>query len=588
LVQKYHTPDLYFERQSDVQRDGRRPLVRAPIHATGFLGFTTRGPVGVAQTVTSWSSFEALYGGFSSEYLLPHSVFSFFANGGREAIVVRCGRSEGDEAATCSALTLKDLYGRPTLRVEARDPGEWGRGIKIRIASGSRPPRTRALGKLPRGATEARVGLTKGFEAGAVVRISTGARSEYVTLESVERKLIRWGKRQALRAEYDEAKVEGVELQVTVTSPFGFEIHDNLSFQRGHPRYLADVINERSATVKVTDLGSRTPTPFNLPQAELETALVGGSDGCAGTSPADFLGVNTGLGERTGLLTFEDHDDVGMICVPDLQTSLDRGDLTLADVETVQQAIIDFCERRKIHVAMLDVPRGFDIDQARDWRDRFDSKYAAIYYPWLRVQDPTGARGATRLVPPAAHVAGLTGHTDHQVGVHRAAANLPLKDVLGLERLLEKDYLDILSPEGINCSRAFRGRGIRPWGARTLSSDTSWAHLNVRRLFIMIERSIAEGCEWAVFEPNDWGTWKAVERQVNGFLYDLWREGALQGEVPEQAFFVRCDDALNPVEVREAGEFHVEIGLAAVRPAEFIVFRIGQQAKDIITEEPVS
>lgn len=588
MVQKYQTPDLYFERTSDLQREARGPISRAPIHATAFLGYANRGPMGKPQWITSWSSFEAIYGGFSSEYLLPHSVFSFFANGGREAVIIRCGQSDGDEGASCSALTLKDLYGRPTLRVEAKDPGAWGRGIKIRVAGASRPPMTRVIGSLSRGATEARVRLTKGLEVGAVVRISSGARSEYVTLEAVERKMIRWSKREALRGEYDDPQVEGVELQVSVTSPFGFEIHDNLVFRAGHPRYLVDVINERSATIQVHDLASRTPSPFNLPQAELEVALVGGSDGASGASPADFLGRNDGLGQRTGLLALEDIDDVGMICLPDLQTSLDRGDFTLADVEATQQAVVDFCERRKIHVAVLDVPRHFDVDEARDWRDRFDSKYATLYYPWYRVQDPTGRRGATRLVPPCGHVSGLTSKVDKEHGVHRAAANLPLKDVIGLERTLEKDFLDLLTPEGINCVRSFRGRGIRPWGARTLSSDPQWAHLNVRRLFIMIERSIAEGCEWAVFEPNEWGTWKAVERQINTFLYNLWREGALQGEVPEQAFFVRCDEDLNPPEVREAGEFHVEIGVAAVRPAEFIVFRIGQQAKDIITEEPVS
>jgi len=174
------------------------------------------------------------------------------------------------------------------------------------------------------------------------------------------------------------------------------------------------------------------------------------------------------------------------------------------------------------------------------------------------------------------------------LGVHRVAANLPLNGVIGLERELNKDLLDWLAPEGVNCSRNFRGRGIRPWGARTLASDRQWVHLNVRRLFIMIERTIAEGCEWAVFEPNTPRTWKAVERQVSAFLYKLWKEGMLQGEVPEQAFYVRCDESLNPPEVRDAGEFHCEVGLAAVRPAEFIVFRIGQMAKDIITEEPVS
>ncbi|MBL4845457.1 MAG: phage tail sheath family protein [Planctomycetes bacterium] len=585
---QYQTPDLYFQRDSEAQVAARGPLSRAPIHATAFLGFATRGPVGRPLRLTSWSSFEALYGGFSADYLLPQSVFSFFANGGREAVVIRCGETEGEDAASCAALTLRDLYGRPTLRIEAKDPGGWGRLIKARIQGGSRPPRTRVLGALSRGAHEAQVKLTKGLEPGAVVRISDGARSEYVTLSEVGRKKISWSKKEALRASYEEPNVEGVELQLTVVSPFGFEIHDNLVFGLGHSRSFEEIVNARSSVVTVRSLGSRTPAPFDLPQAELEQALVGGSDGASGAGAADFLGTSTGLGERTGLQALEDFDDVGLICAPDLQTAFERGSMTLNEFEATQRAIVDFCERRRFHVALLDVPRGFDVDEARDWRDRFDSKYAALYYPWFKVQDPTGVSGATRLVPPSAHIAGLTAKTDLEVGVHRAAANLVLKDVLGLERKLGKDYIDLLAPEGINCSRSFRGRGIRPWGCRTLSSDTAWAHLNVRRLFIMVQRTIAEGCEWAVFEPNEWNTWKAVERQINSFLYDLWREGALQGDVPEDAFFVRCDEALNPPETREVGELHCEIGLAAVRPAEFIVFRIGQQAKDIITEEPVS
>lgn len=582
----YYTPDLYFEKQGE-QKHRRRALEKVPIHATAFLGFAVRGPIGKPVRVTSWRSFEALFGGASPDYLMPHTVFSFFANGGREAMILRVGRQEGEGAATCASLTLKDLYGRPTLKVRAKDPGKWGRGVKVRVAAGSRPPVTKVMAPLERGATEAIVQLTKGFEPGAVVRIGSGVRAEYVTIEAVERKRIRWSKRQALRGRYEEAAVEGVELQVSVTSPFGFEIHDNLVFTPGHQRNLVTVINQTSNTIEVEDLRSRTPSPFNLPQAEVEVALQGGEDGAAVATPGDFIGRDLGLGDRTGLFSLEDYDDVGMVCAPDLDTALETVEgFDEEAFEAVQQAIIDFCERRKTAVALLDMPRGYDLDEARDWRARFDSKYACVFYPWVLAPDPLRGAGATRLVPPCGHVAGLTAQVDSEQGVHRAAANLPLKDVIGLERTLHKDLIDILAPEGINCIRSFRGRGFRPWGARTLSSNASWQHLNVRRLFIMIERSVAEGTEWAVFEPNTWDTWKAVERQVSTFLYKLWREGALIGDVPEQAFYVRCDEGLNTLEVREAGEFHCEIGVAPVRPAEFLVFRIGQQAKDIITEEP--
>lgn len=588
----YRTPDLYFEKQTTgaPARQGR--LEKARIDTTAFLGFSVRGPVNRPVRLTSWKSFEAIFGGHTSDYYLPQAVFAFFANGGREALVIRVARADGDAAAQAARVVLKDLYGRNTLKVVAREPGQWGNRVKVRLGPASRPPRTGLKMTLARGATEAMVDLTRGFEPGAVVRISEGARQEYVRLETVERKKVTWSAREALRGDYtDLAQVtlEAVEVQLTVQSPFGFEIHDNLVYDPRHPRALLKVVNERSTTVRLEDLGSRTPSPFNIPQAEVDETLAGGTDGVGKATPGDFIGRDDGLGSRTGLLALEDHEDVGLICVPDLQAGLEKGEFKdEGDVEAVQQAVIDFCERHKTAVALLDVPRGYDVDQALDWRVRFDSKYAALFYPWLRVQDTSGRPGATRLVPPCGHMAGLTSSVDQEHGVHRAAANLVLRDVLGLERELTKDQTDVLAPDGVNCFRAFRGRGIRPWGARTVSSNTLWQHLSVRRLFIMIERTIAEGCEWAVFENNNWDLWKAVERQISTFLYQCWREGMLVGQVPEQAFYVRCDESLNPPEVREAGEFHCEIGLAAVRPAEFLVFRIGQQAKDIITEEPVS
>lgn len=583
-MKQYHTPDLYFERPREARVRGRA-LERVPIDTTAFLGYATRGPLNKPQRITSWKSFETIFGGFNNEFLLPQAVFSFFSQGGREALVIRVGSSEGDDAARPASLTLRDLYGRPTLKLTARDPGSWGRSVKVSVSSASRPARARVVGGLEPGATEAVVGVTKGFRPGAMVRICSGPRSEYARLSEVRRKHLAWDERYALKGSYEDALVEGVELKVVVSSPFGFEVHDNLVFEPGHPRDLVRTINERSSVLVAENLRSRTPVPFNMPQAEVERALVGGSDGVGNVGPEDFLGRGS-IDDRSGLLALTEHEEVGMICLPDLQTALDRGAISEEDFAAIQQMAVDFCERTKTAVAILDVPRGFGIDEARDWRDRFDSKYAALFYPWLKVQNPLGE--GTLLVPPCGHMAGLTSQADQETGVHRAAANLPLKNVVGLERTLTKDWIDILAPEGINCFRNFRGRGIRPWGARTLSSDGAWQHLNVRRLFIMIERSIAEGTEWAVFEPNAWDTWKAVERQVSTFLYGLWKDGMILGDVPEEGYFVRCDEDLNDEATREAGEFRVEIGVAAVRPAEFIVFQIGQQAKDIITEEPVS
>jgi phage tail sheath protein FI len=295
-------------------------------------------------------------------------------------------------------------------------------------------------------------------------------------------------------------------------------------------------------------------------------------------------------------------EEVGVIAAPDLYTAYlkaqedktgKRKGVDIAAVEAVQQEIVTFCERKKTLFAVLDSPPDMDPDQVRDWRMRFETKYAACYYPWIKILDPlAGGRGGrnapTRLVPPSGHVAGLYARTDRTQGVHKAPANEVLNDVVGLARVTPKDLTDVLAPEGINCIRALPGRGIRVWGARTLSSQTLWQHLSVRRLFIMIERSIAEGTDWAVFENNEWGLWKAVEREISRFLFKLWKEGMLRGNTPEEAFYVVCDERNNPPETRDAGEFFCDVGIAAVRPAEFIVFRIGQRTQDIITEEPVS
>lgn len=190
-------------------------------------------------------------------------------------------------------------------------------------------------------------------------------------------------------------------------------------------------------------------------------------------------------------------------------------------------------------------------------------------------------------IPPCGHIAGSYAKLDDRDGIHKPPANEPLQDVIALERAIDKDTMDLLYPDSINCIRFFRGRGIRVWGSRTLSSDAQWRHISVSRVFAMICKSVEAGTQWAPFEPNGPELWKMLVRLCASFLTDLWRKGYLLGEVPEQAFYVKCDEDTNPPEVRDAGEVICEIGLAIVRPLEFIVFRIGQRTSDIVTEEPV-
>jgi hypothetical protein len=201
-----------------------------------------------------------------------------------------------------------------------------------------------------------------------------------------------------------------------------------------------------------------------------------------------------------------------------------------------------------------------------------------MYYPWIKVADFSGAGGLSKLVPPSGHMVGIYNRTDSDRGVHKAPANEVLLGVIDLETHLSKGEQDQLNPMGVNCIRTFPGRGIRAWGARTLSSDGAWRYISVRRLFIMVEASMDSGMQWVVFEPNDRTLWSKVRRDVAAFLKVVWLGGALFGNTPEEAFYVKCDDELNPPQIRDLGQLIIEVGLAPVKPAEFVIFRITQWA----------
>jgi phage tail sheath protein FI len=206
----------------------------------------------------------------------------------------------------------------------------------------------------------------------------------------------------------------------------------------------------------------------------------------------------------------------------------------------------------------------------------YDSKFAALYYPWIEVMDPLTNK--PMMVPPSGHVAGLWCRTDATRGVHKAPANEIVMGANGLGFQVTHAEQGGLNKVGINCIRAFPGRGIRVWGARTMSSDPEWRYINVRRLFNFVERSIEQGTQWVVFEPNDPQLWARIRRDVGAFLTSLWREGMLFGANPTEAFFVKCDEELNPSVERDNGRLLIDVGLAPVKPAEFVIFRLSQYA----------
>ncbi|WP_435205796.1 phage tail sheath family protein [Micromonospora sp. bgisy143] len=211
------------------------------------------------------------------------------------------------------------------------------------------------------------------------------------------------------------------------------------------------------------------------------------------------------------------------------------------------------------------------------------SEFAAFYYPWVQVRDPIS--GELELTPPSGHLAGIWARTDALRGVHKAPANEPVRGAVDLGYRVTRPEHDVLNPKGVNVIRYFAGEGIRVWGARTLAAEASeWRYLNVRRLSIAIEQAIANGTRWMVFEPNDFTLWRSIRRDIGAFLTRVWRDGALLGRSPEEAFFVKCDEETNPPDVRDAGMVIAHIGIAVVKPAEFVVFKLSQWAGGTETE----
>lgn len=301
--------------------------------------------------------------------------------------------------------------------------------------------------------------------------------------------------------------------------------------------------------------------------------------------PDDFIGAS-GTSPR-GLRALEDVEEVDLVIAPDLMACYEKeyGFDTLDEIYAVQRAIVDHCERQQDRFAILDSPPKMELDDIVAYRGRFDSSYAALYYPWViaRVGDEAGLP-----VPPAGHIAGLFSKCDRDAGVHRAPANLPLTNLVDVETFVRKNERDLLFDNRINGIHAFPARGIRVWGARTLSSDRSFTHINVRRLFIMLRRSIDVFAQWVVFEPNEHGLWKSLRRSVEAFLFDQYRRGALVGNTPEEAYYVKCDEETNPPEAQAAGELTIEVGVSPVRPAEFIVVRIHQWTREASAEKTES
>jgi Bacteriophage tail sheath protein len=306
-------------------------------------------------------------------------------------------------------------------------------------------------------------------------------------------------------------------------------------------------------------------------------ALAGGNDGERPES-SDYEGTaELDSNIKTGLKAFEDIEEISILAAPGSTFGFETQGYGI-QAQAIVNLLIAHATLMRYRIAVLDSGDGQTIAQVRAMRGQIDSTYAALYYPWVRVVDPVTDQEIE--LPPSGFVAGIYARNDINRAVYKAPANEVVNLAIGFEKLLNKSQQDVLNPEGINCFRFFEGRGYRLWGARTVSSDPEWKYVNLRRYFAYLERSIDKGTQWAVFEPNGELLWGNVRRTIEDFLLNEWHSGALLGDKPEKAYFVKCDRSTMTQNDLDNGRLVCLIGVAPLRPAEFVIFRIGQWTAD--------
>jgi phage tail sheath protein FI len=311
-------------------------------------------------------------------------------------------------------------------------------------------------------------------------------------------------------------------------------------------------------------------------ERSLDLLLTGGDDGARPTASEYEGTVDPDTNAKTGLKAFEDIEDISIVAAPG-STFGGEGPYR-AQAGTIMRLLIGHAERMRYRIAVLDSADNQSVNQVRALRAGLDSKYAALYYPWVVVLDPLTQREIP--LPPSGFACGIYARNDRTRAVYKAPANEIVDLALRFETTLSKGQQDVLNPEGVNCFRYFPGRGYRLWGARTISSDPEWKYVNLRRYFAYLEHSIDRGTQWAVFEPNGEALWANVRRTIEDFLLNEFQMGALLGEKPERAYFVKCDRSTMTQNDLDNGRLVCQIGVAALRPAEFVIFRIGQWTSD--------
>lgn len=555
---EYLSPGVYVEEYDNSPRS----IEGVGTSAAGFVGLAEKGTVaGAPALVTSFAAFKRLFGGFLSEYThegyryLAYSVEQFFANGGTRCFVSRVV----PEDAVCASL--KTEY----LEFTAANEGKWGNRIQVSFSTVAKK-KMQLLEKT--GETSYVAKSIDGFKEGDLVK----AGEEYNRIQMIYDNTVTFEK--AFTEDVVDNNIVAsvfvylVETDVLVRYNEEAEVYNGLSFNPTASNYIVTKMS-KSELVKVNVLKALddivNPVASILGEDKNSGAVIltGGSDGSISKVTAGtFIGEDNGPGKRTGIQSFVENNLISMIAVPGIT------------IPEVVVSLVGHCESMKNRVAVLDMPE--DMSKTKDlieYRGMIDSTYAAMYHPWIQVYDRSAKKAG--YIPPSGAVMGIYARTDNTRGVHKAPANEPVY-CTGLKVNYTKSEQDILNPEGINLIRQIPGQGIRVWGARTASSNSTFRYINVRRLFIYVEESIKANTNWVVFEPNDVTLWTRVNLTVTTFLDNMWRNGMLAGSSPSEGYFVEIGSSTMTKDDIMNGRLICNIGIAPVRPAEFVIFRVSQ------------
>jgi uncharacterized protein len=516
-------PGVYVEEINA----GPHPIEGVSTSTAAFLGETQRGPIR-PRLICGPAEYARWFGGaFSTEKYLPHAVNGFFENGGKRVFICRL---VGKASATAQAA-----FG--DFAVRAIGPGSWGNRIFARVEDST------AVN-------------SDGSSVGFRLRVAY------------------WD---ADTAVFDPFTEEG---RSKVPQPTLLEDFDDLVVDEASPNFYGKRMpfidlgkgqtNQGPETSALCVLVRSAAADLAAPPSGAGQVLSGGADDASPLGREDYVGSAAGSryeGQGLAALELDRCRAVALVYAPNASND-------------VAAEIVHHCETKRFRFAAIDVAQGMSNGSDLDPRAAIpaDTSYAAFYYPWIAVSDP--ATGSRQFVPPGGHILGVYARCDAERGVFKAPANEVLHGVTDLEYEIAPTMQDELNAKGVNVIRRFPRRGIRVWGGRTLSSDPLWKYVNVRRLFIFIEASLYEGVQWVVFEPNDDRLWARVKAEISHFLRAQWQLGALSGRTEQDAFFVACDRTTMTQDDILSGRLICEIGIAPLRPAEFVIFRIVQRTAE--------